>query len=480
MNRWIDSSSCRWFAIATIILLPAFVARITTDPLFRQLPKPTSDGPVYENMAFHLFKGRGFYVDWSDDQWRSPYEQSARSAEYVSYLNAPPQSMPMTGRPPLLPVIIATIYKIVGRNETAFAIVRIMLGMCLAIACGLSIANARTALDRMYRGAKYSAFIWPIRLGCIGAIVFAASNRTLVGYANDFLTEPLALLATQLLVTLLLFVQGQPSIGKVTADSREQHLRPFLVALAISFTIAVMIFSRSLFVLWLPGIWGLLIFVWPGTMNQKLRWTTITAICTLVFLSPWWIRNCVVLGRFMPLGTQGPITLLGGYCDEALANGGDWQHAPELRLRESLRSDPHFVALPNDTQRELKVVDESRGLVRAWIKTHWREFPEMFVQRIITHWNPYFGRSLVWKLLALWGVVTIISNRRSEAWIFVGIPLMNTILVAMLYTTGGRFLVPLYGVLFTLAAIGITSLICLMNPRLILKAIGGRGSTPGL
>ena len=161
----------------------------------------------------------------------------------------------------------------------------------------------------------------------------------------------------------------------------------------------------------------------------------------------------------MPLGTQGPITLLGGYCDEALTGGGDWQHAPEQRLRQVMRENEAFNALPTDVARELMIADESKRLVRAWVADHWTELPRLFVARVVTHWNPYTGKSLVWRLLILAGAVCLVVKRRPEAWVLVGLPVMNTVLVALLYTTGGRFLVPLYGMLFTLSAIGVASLV---------------------
>ncbi len=124
-----------------------------------------------------------------------------------------------------------------------------------------------------------------------------------------------------------------------------------------------------------------------------------------------------------------------------------------------MREDEVFNSLPTDVARELMIVDESKRLVRTWIAEHLTELPKLFVARVITHWNPYFGKSLVWRLLILAGAISLVVKRRPEAWVLVGLPVMNTILVASLYTTGGRFLVPLYGILFTLSAIGVASLV---------------------
>lgn len=449
MQQFMNVVNARiWFVIAVVVLATVCIASVVLDPRFTSLPKPTSDGPVYEHMAYHLSLGRGFWIDWHDPQWRQPYEQSSERDDFRVYLDAPAQSMPMTGRPPLYPALIAIVYRFVDRGPTAFAIVRVASALCLALGCAIAVANAASLILKFEMcGRRFSP--WSVGLGCVSAILLAASNRTLLSYASDFLTEPLALLLTQLLVAALL----------VIVHSRDtavpQPLACWLVV-AIGVVIAGMILVRSLFVLWLPGLWWLLVVL---RTSHRLRDATGIMVIALLCMSPWWIRNCLVLDRFMPLGTQGPITLLGGYCDEAVAGGGDWQHAPEQRLRQVMRENDAFNALPTDVARELMIADASKRLVRAWMADHWAELPRLFVARVVTHWNPYTGKSLVWRLLILAGAVYLVVKRRPEAWVLVGLPVMNTVLVALLYTTGGRFLVPLYGMLFTLSAIGVASLL---------------------
>ena len=425
------------------------------DSDFSSPPKPSSDGPVYENIAYHFSAGHGFWIDWHDSQWRTVYEQSPRRSEYKTYLDAPKQSMPMTGRPPLFPVLIAGVYSVVGRGASAFAIVRLISAVCIAVASALAVANAaqilwNAKLNADLKGNSNGRGLgnWSLACGCAGATLLAASNRTLISYAHDFLTEPLALLLTQLLVTALLVVSSH----RQSAENENKRLSGWWV-IAIAIVFAAMILARSLFVLWLPGVWILLVVI----AGERRRWRVATQVLllTLLFMSPWWVRNCVVLERFMPLGTQGPITMLGGYCDEALAAGGDWQHAPEQRLRLRMQVDPAFNALSSDVARELMIADESKRLVRTWIAEHVGDLPSLFISRVFTHWNPYTGKSLIWRLLILTGAVYLLVKRRPEAWVLVGLPVMNTILVACMYTTGGRFLVPLYGILFTLSAVGI-------------------------
>ena len=383
-----------WFVFACVVLATVCIASVVLDARFSTLPKPTSDGPVYENMAYHLSTGRGFWIDWQDPKWKEPYEQSAERDDFRVYLDAPAQSMPMTGRPPLFPALIAIVYRFVDRGPTAFAVVRVLSALCLALGCAIAVANAASVMKTCEMcGRKFSP--WSVGLGCASAIMLAASNRTLLSYASDFLTEPLALLLTQLLVAALLLIIHSRN------TTVPQPLAWWLVV-AMGVVIAGMILSRSLFVLWLPGLWWLLVVL---RTSHRLRDATWIMVVAMLCISPWWIRNCLVLDRFMPLGTQGPITLLGGYCDEALTGGGDWQHAPEQSLRQVMRENEAFNALPTDVARELMIADESKRLVRAWVADHWTELPRLFVARVVTHWNPYTGKSLVWRLLILAGAV---------------------------------------------------------------------------
>jgi hypothetical protein len=74
----------------------------------------------------------------------------------------------------------------------------------------------------------------------------------------------------------------------------------------------------------------------------------------------------------------------------------------------------------------------------------------------MTHWNPYSGRSGLWKLLIAIGLIwAALRAPGGRVWL-VGLPLLSTVSVMLLYETGGRFLVPLYGLLFTLAGLAVS------------------------
>ena len=63
-------------AAFSAIFLAAFgiyVMRASTSGALREPPE-TGDGHDYDAIAFNVWQGRGFGYDWSDENWRKPYE----------------------------------------------------------------------------------------------------------------------------------------------------------------------------------------------------------------------------------------------------------------------------------------------------------------------------------------------------------------------------------------------------------------------
>lgn len=444
-------------AIALAILLPLQISFVVRDDWFRRPPKAEGDGLEYENIAFHLAMGKGYLVDNQDADWRGIYEADADT--YRIHLEATSRRLSSTGRPPLFPTLVAGLYAALGRNEVAFGMVRLFSAGCLAVAGAISawavaLYFEQKPIPRKSQDASRNQLEKATACVAIAtAILLAATNRTMQSYANDFLTEPLALLLMQFFLAVV--------IGMVRAPAGRSRLQ--LIGLAGIFW-GLLILTRSIFVLWTPGILLLLWWTLEGSRRQRFQSVLLFGLFLGLVCSPWWIRNCLVLGELKPLGTQGPITLLGGYSDEALAAHGEWQFAPEQRLREAMRAAPEYLSARDDTQRELMVCRQAGRQVQDWIRGHLVDLPSMFVGRVVTHWNPYFGRSLLWKLAALIGAILLLSSAVRESgrplartfliWL-IGTPVLSTVVVALLYSTGGRFLVPLYGVLITLAGIGV-------------------------
>ncbi len=424
------------------------------------LPKPVGDGPDYENIAFHLWQGRGFVYDSTDLAWRAAYERSNQN--YAVHLGSAPRNYPTTARPPLFPVIVAGIYSALGRNEWAFSTVRLFSATCLALAGALAVqltvqvlgglAEAKADL-RMTTGASWKPP--PLAMGGVATLILVAVNRTLREYATDFLTEPLALLLMQIFVMLTIALcSAEHRVNEAGAPSWFSR-REVRLGLSAGAVLGGLILTRSMFIVWLPAIWILFFAALPSGRFKRLNLSTLVVVTACMVCAPWWVRNCLVLERLMPLGTQGATTLIGGYSDAALAGNGDWQPEPEQQLRHALSQRSDFQGLESDTARELVVAQQASRHLRTWLWEHLRDMPVLVARRVYVHWNPYSGASLLWKIPLILGAIGLIAMRVRASYWLLGLPLTSTVVVAVFYSTGGRFLVPLYGVLFTVAGLGV-------------------------
>jgi hypothetical protein len=216
----------------------------------------------------------------------------------------------------------------------------------------------------------------------------------------------------------------------------------------------LMIATRSMFVLWIPGVVVILLL---ALRWHKISMTISFVALVAVLLSPWWLRNCQRLQSFMPMGAQGAASIRGGYSDEALADNGNWHPDAELRLRHLLFNAPEASEW-SSLEFERRLAIDASMETWHWIQQHIRDLPYLGLLRIKTHWGPYFGKSLIWRVAMFLGILLLLVNRRWEAYWFLGLPMVSSLVVMTLYETGGRFLVPLYGLLYALAGIGVAGI----------------------
>lgn len=428
-----DSMVKVWFGIALAILVPWQLFFVCSNDRFDRPPSSHGDGPDYESIAYSLSQGNGFCFSWDDPQWRKPYESDPDARDY-SQLSRTNYPGPTTSRPPLFPLMLSSLYQVAERGPVAFSIVRSLSAIFTAMAGALATGLAVTLMRRWEAPLKAQ------QLAGAMTIALAALDRTIRTYSVDFLTEPLALCLTTLLVIALLQTLESKSFAKL------------MVAASL---FSLVILTRSIAIFWLPGI-VLLIWIADG------KWMSFRpfffAFIVIALMSPWWVRNCWVLGEWMPLGGQGAASLRGGYCDEALADWGNWHGDAEDRIQhrlDQLKSPAEWKR----PEREVALAKNASAETKEWIRTHIADLPQMVAMRLVTHWGPYWGPSLVWRLAILIGIVRILIDRRREAIWLIGLLIVNTLAVICLYEAGGRFLVPMYGLMYCLASIGLQSLV---------------------
>jgi hypothetical protein len=439
-----DLGSWRWFLIALVSFLPLHVSAVVLDEWFVLPPKPIGDGPDYEAIGFGISKGYGWSTSYSDPEWRSVYIDTQNAKSGLDYSDQLARRGPVvadTNRPPLLPFCIAVVYQISPRGPIAFGMIRVALAFCLSIGCAIAVAWAVAIARGMDNEAGPQ--LPPVSVG-LSLIAIVYSERNFRNYTTDFSTEPLAFLLTQVFL-LIVWYGSQKGCWRWAA---------FGGAL-----FAFMVLCRGVFVLWVPlatlWLWHAYRVSKPNEVVNRLeprRWVCVFLIVFGLLSSIGWVRNCCVLGSFHPLGTKGVATLMGGYCDESFQSGGEWQFAPEREMRRGLESKIDIeTATPLDFQNiELEINKQARLQIKKI-----QLLPELMFKRVATEWNPYSGKALLLKLLALAGVVWLFCNNRVALIWLAGPLLINTIVVALTYSVGGRFLVPTYGLIYILAAFGI-------------------------
>jgi hypothetical protein len=429
----------RCFAICLIFLLPLQLVAVTQDVWFWAPPKPIGDGSDYEAIGFELSRGHGWSTDFSSEAWRDLYH-SFDPMGYEQTLDRRSPVVADTNRPPLFPTWISAVYSVIPRGPYSSAAIRLSLAAAIAIGCSIIAAwgwcLASTSTSAWLR--RYAFWIaW-------FAMIVVFTERNLRNYATDFLTEPFALMGFSAFALLIWYAVHQSSIK-------------FAIWSGIAF--GLLIHCRSAFVLWIPFLPAC---IWLSMVNTvapiRTKWKLILAfsISLLLVVTPWWIRNVIVLGELQPLGTKGPTTLLGGYCDESLNSGGEWQFEPEKKLREEVygRFDLGSATSQEWIDVEKTIASEASQRVAEWIRMNVASLPQLVVQRVVTEWNPYTGKSLLFKILALVGVAGLwLHDRRVLLWLTVPL-LVNSIVVAGTYSLGGRFLVPTYGCYYLLVSIG--------------------------
>ncbi|MFN7842544.1 MAG: hypothetical protein ACK5YR_07100 [Pirellula sp.] len=463
-----------WFWTGLVVLIPVYSWFLIHSDWLQRPPKPVGDGICYESIGYSLYSGLGFFEDYQSTEWRSLYGKDSAYADLLE--RSEQRVIPATGRPPVLPAMIATAYVFFDRTPSAFMWIRFGLGSCLALS-GAMAAGMTALLLRHFTKSVTASF-----LGAMTTIGLAASQNTLKEYITDFLTEPVALFFLQALITLVVIrwfrmrdvgaSRSANAEASIVSGIASGHMVTWRWAIPIGLSMGMTVLTRSMFVFWLPGLLCLQYLIERGTRGERLIWSTKVGGVCLIACMPWWIHNCVSLGRFMPLGTQGAVAMLGGYSDEAYRDMGNWSYEPELALRRAIK--PRLLELANDTDREIAVSQEASVVLRKWVAANTAKLPSLFVMRAVTHWNPYNGKAALWKVLVVMGSIWVVLSYPGLRWWILGLPVVSTLVVMGLYETGGRFLVPLYGHLFMLGGLSVGLVWNVSRPWFQRYGLGGK------
>ena len=409
------------FLLTVLILLSHYAVKYGLNTP----PSTSGDEVSYDRIGWNLAHGAGFAEGGNDPRFYRPYDQvGAYGPEHVA--GRPySQTELIAYRPPLFPVALAALNKVCGRQ---FWAVRTLNVAATAVTCGMLVWY-------LTKTQGHAAAL-------ISVVMFLVVDTRTRLYGRAILTEATAMCLTTVATVLLIRL----------AD--KVRLRTVMIT---GFVAGLLILDRTLFSLWLPGM-AVIVFVLGRRTSSdsfadrptRRRFAGIPV--TLAFLAvtmlvvlPWAVRNIVVLGAVMPLGTQGMTQLPAGFSDHAVEVNGVWDSDPAKRLALTIESGA-MTRLERDVARArlgqstaFKWIRQNPGTsIRLAGMKVWQEYRP----RIFTEW--FIGLS------ALGGLM--LSTGRRDTRLFVALHAVNCIAIGCTWSVEGRFVVPLMFSIHVLAA----------------------------
>ncbi|MCA9051260.1 MAG: glycosyltransferase family 39 protein [Planctomycetaceae bacterium] len=417
MESRLRRSACTVVLLTTAAFTVLFVTWFHLRFGLNSPPSATGDEPSYDAIGWQLAQGNGFREDVTDPVFRRPYDEAAVTNPELMTL-ADIRSGTVTYRPPLFPFLIAATDIVFGRQFAAVRILNVLaitLSGALVVRYLLTDASARTAF--------------------IGMLLFFVIDVRTRLYARAILTEAIAVL----LVTLL-----------TLQTVRLCRTRRLSDACVLGILCGLAMLNRSAFVLWWPGLaLGILLLTGrednatvpiapetPTSFRRRVLLVTTMLLTTAVVYAPWAVRNTLILGKFMPMGTQGMMELSAAFSDKAVERQGLWFNQASDGFYEDV-DQPGMTRI----EQELARSAHSRRTARAWIAAHPQQALALVPTKILQEYRP---RSATEWLILICSVTGIIRTRRNlMTKTIVLLHLCNAFLIGCTWSVEGRFIVPL-------------------------------------
>ena len=190
-------------------------------------------------------------------------------------------------------------------------------------------------------------------------------------------------------------------------------------------------------------------------MSQAAPIAALYLAVALATVAPWWVRNYIVLGKFMPLGTQGGVNLPDGYSDLAVEYRGNWTGSAKARIWESYTKVNDVTWLtPLEIERTKAEVGQREAL--RWIRNHRAQLPQLAIRKAVTEWRGWQSRGML-VLLGLCMLGSLLNWRRHPQVIVLWFVIIaNTLTIMATWAMYGRFLIPVLFPCYILIGVGIT------------------------
>lgn len=268
------------------------------------------------------------------------YDRHARSiASGHGYPRAlRPSSSPTAFRPPAFPYFLALVYKVhVGWNSGRIA--QAIIGTALVTLIG--------AIAYQLLGAA----------SALAALAIAAIYPPFVVLGTTLLSEPLFIVCELAALLAALRSRGSPHRLRWAAGAGALGGMAWLTR----DTGAVVIAAVAL-VAWTGG---------PRFSRRALAAPSIVVLCALAVISPWTVRNALVMHAFLPVSDEAGYTLAGTYNATSAASRTDpasWIPAQQ---------DPAYAPLIYGAKSEVDIADKMRRAAVNYASRHPLYVPEV-------------------------------------------------------------------------------------------------------
>mgnify|MGYP002622211992 FL=1 len=438
-ERWQTPGVRRWLAASVFIGAAAVLTLAAMrSPGLNTAPPIGGDAVIYDSLGWELANGGGFALDLRDPQFREPYEQVDASG--IRRLAETAPQGPIASRPPLLPFLMAGLNRAAGRQFRGIRLVNILAMAAVGAMVAATVCRMSGPL--------------PALLGVFQFLIIDPRVRVA---SREVLTESLACLLVGLLTVLLVRLLKRPRLG---------------VAIAAGGIVGLAMLNRTMFVLWIPMV-AVLIWLMPSALRhegersggRRFPLAVAFVLAAGCVFAPWAWRNCRVLGRFMPLGTQGTMELSAGYSDAAVERWGMWHNLEQTGFFDAVDA-PGQTALERENAR----ADHSRRQAIEWCAAKPLKAALLPVMKVFQEFRPHMSGDLYVLAFAILGLGWVRGTPEGRAWL--GIIAATAFSVAVTWSVAGRFVFPTLYVLHCAAAIGVWQAIIACTTRCGLSGDG--------
>jgi 4-amino-4-deoxy-L-arabinose transferase-like glycosyltransferase len=395
------------------------------------LPMPGGDEVDYDCIAVQIWKRGQFDRAYTDSDYLAPYASQSNSAPYSTFVRdvSGRYNGKTTYRPPLLPMVMASSYAAFGRQ---FVVVRLVNTVAAAATCSLAAWLCR-------------AFAGPIASFLTAGLMVWLDDLQYYGASN--LTESLSAMFVG--ICLVLMCTGLPN-------------RPRVIALLVGVMWGLAVLTRTSFVLWLPVLLvGVFVIVTGGaaathaSRGRRTARVLVGVFCfvagMLAVVTPWWLRNCAVLGTLMPLGAQGLAELPAGFSDAAVQNQGAWFPEPGRHQAGRL---PEGTGVHDKPLPEVERLQAEFGRKSAveWVRANPEKLPALTLRKVWSEWKPASTAAAFVLFAAALGGAFV--GRSAFGWACMTMVFGDVLMIAATWSVGGRFTFPVVAPLYALAGAG--------------------------